>query len=49
MVEHILSIFEEKTKRRFFGEGEISYIKFGESTDTDRPHGVSMGRLSLSR
>lgn len=48
-VDCIVSLFEEKTKRKFIGAGEISYIKFGESTDTDRSHGVSMGRLTLTR
>ncbi|ORY73067.1 hypothetical protein BCR35DRAFT_354200 [Leucosporidium creatinivorum] len=47
-IDRIVSLFEENTKRRFTGSGEISYIKFGDSCITDRPHGVSMGRLSLS-
>ncbi|ORY54166.1 hypothetical protein BCR35DRAFT_335850 [Leucosporidium creatinivorum] len=47
-IDLIVSLFEEKTKRRFTGSGEMSYIKFGHSNVTDRPHGVSMGRLSLS-
>ncbi|ORY73053.1 hypothetical protein BCR35DRAFT_315017 [Leucosporidium creatinivorum] len=47
-IDRIVSLFEENTKRRFTGSGEISYIKFGDFNITDRPHGVNMGRLSLS-
>jgi hypothetical protein len=47
-IESIISIFEEKTKRRFTGSGEASIIKFGTSQETDRHIGVNMGRLTLS-
>ncbi|KAH7088645.1 hypothetical protein BKA62DRAFT_835565 [Auriculariales sp. MPI-PUGE-AT-0066] len=40
--------FERRTKRKFDGSSDESFIHFGLPTDNDPPHGIKMGRVRLS-
>jgi hypothetical protein len=44
----IMEEFERKTKRKFDGT-QTSIIRFGKDWDNDRPHGITKGRLTLSK
>jgi hypothetical protein len=44
----IMDEFERKTKRKFDGT-QTSIIRFGKDWDNDKPHGITKGRLTLSK